>query len=239
MAPEQLQRQFVTPVNLAAAARQNFCPTLAYTYSEPIIATEYCLDTAAAGHELGIKSVFVTNGFIQGEPLNRLCDCMDAIKIDLKAFSETYYRDVVNARLRPVLDTIATIRKRGVWMEIVYLTVPTLNDSDSEFKAMAKWLKSELGPDLPVHFTRFHPLYRLKNLPPTPVETLERAKSIADAEGLHYVYVGNVPGHPGNHTRCPKCQHTIVERAGFTVRKLDIRNGKCVFCQQMIAGVWS
>ncbi len=237
--PEQLRRQFVTPAKLAAAARQNACPTLAYTYSEPIIATEYYLEAAAAGHEVGIKSVYVSNGFIQQEPLNKLCDRLDAIKIDLKSFSETYYREVVNAELRPVLDTLLTIRKRGVWLEIVYLTVPTLNDSDSELKAMAKWVKSELGPDVPVHFTRFYPLYRLKNLPPTPVETLERAKALADAEGLHYVYVGNVPGHPGTHTHCPKCRHMLVERAGFTVRKLELKNGKCSFCRQPIAGVWS
>jgi pyruvate formate lyase activating enzyme len=238
-APQELRRQYVTPSDLAATAKQSGCPTLAYTYSEPIIASEYYLDCAEAGHSLGIKSVFVSNGFILREPLNRLCDRLDAIKIDLKAFSESYYREVVNAELKPVLDTLVTIRKRGVWLEIVYLVVPTLNDSDGEFKAMAKWVKSELGSDVPVHFTRFYPLYRLKNLPPTAVETLERAKAIADSESLHYVYVGNVPGHPGEHTYCPKCRHVVVERAGFTVRKLQLKNGKCGFCQQAIAGIWS
>jgi pyruvate formate lyase activating enzyme len=239
IAPEELRRQYVTPSGLAAAARQNACPTLAYTYSEPVIATEYCLDSAEAGHALGIKSVFVSNGFIRREPLERLCDHMDAIKIDLKAFSEAYYRDVVNAELKPILESMVTIRRRGVWLEIVYLTVPTLNDGESELRAMAKWVKSELGPDVPVHFTRFYPLYRLKNLPPTPVETLERAKSIADAEGLHFVYVGNVPGHPGQHTHCPKCSRVVVERAGFTVRKLQLKHGRCEFCRAPLAGVWS
>jgi pyruvate formate lyase activating enzyme len=237
--PEQLRRQYVPPSNLAAAAKQNGCPTLAYTYSEPIIASEYYLDSAEAGHRIGIKSVFVSNGFILREPLNKLCDRMDAIKIDLKAFSETYYREVVNAELRPVLDTLTTIRRRGVWMEIVYLVVPTLNDSDGEFRAMAKWVKSELGADVPVHFTRFYPLYRLKNLPPTPLETLRRAKTIADAEGLHFVYVGNVPGDPGEHTYCPKCHGVVVERTGFSVRRLQLKNGKCGFCQQPIPGLWS
>jgi pyruvate formate lyase activating enzyme len=238
-APEQLRRQRVTPSDLAAAARQNACPTLAYTYSEPIIASEYYLECAQAGHALGIRSVFVSNGFVLREPLDKLCDRMDAIKIDLKAFSELYYRDVVNAELRPILDSMLTIRKRGVWLEIVYLVVPTLNDSDSEFRAMAKWVKSELGPDVPVHFTRFYPLYRLKNLPPTPLETLQRAKAIADSESLHYVYVGNVPGSPGEHTYCPKCHRTVVERVGFSVRKLQLKNGKCGYCQQPIAGLWS
>ena len=239
IAPEQLRRQYVTPSSLAAAAKQNGCPTLAYTYSEPIIASEYYLDCAGAGHSLGVKSVFVSNGFIRGEPLNKLCDRMDAIKIDLKAFSDAYYREVVNAELRPVLDTLVTIRKRGVWLEIVYLVVPTLNDSDGEFKAMAKWVKSELGSDVPVHFTRFYPLYRLKNLPPTPVDTLRRAKTIADSEGLHFVYVGNVPGDPGEDTYCPRCQHMVVERTGFTVRRLQLKNGRCEFCQQPVPGVWS
>ncbi len=238
IAPEQLRRQYVPPSDLAAAAKQNGCPTLAYTYSEPIIASEYYLESAEAGHAVGLKSVFVSNGFIRGEPLNKLCDRMDAIKIDLKAFSETYYREVVNAELRPVLDTLVTIHKRGVWLEIVYLVVPTLNDSESELKAMAKWVKSELGPDVPVHFTRFYPLYRLKNLPPTPVDTLRRAKTIADSEGLHFVYVGNVPGDPGEHTYCPGCRRIVVERTGFTVRKLQLKNGKCEFCQRPIPGVW-
>ncbi|MGZ4788964.1 MAG: AmmeMemoRadiSam system radical SAM enzyme [Terriglobales bacterium] len=239
IAPEQLRRQYVTPSNLAAAAKQNGCPTLAYTYSEPIIASEYYLDCAEAAHSLGVNSVFVSNGFILREPLNNLCDRMDAIKIDLKAFSDAYYRKVVNAELRPVLDTLLHIRKRGVWLEIVYLVVPTLNDSDNEFKTMAKWVRSELGSDVPVHFTRFYPLYRLKNLPPTPIETLQRAKAIADSEALHFVYVGNVPGDPGEHTYCPKCRHIVVERAGFTVRRLQLKNGKCVFCQQPIPGLWS
>ncbi|MBZ5569358.1 MAG: AmmeMemoRadiSam system radical SAM enzyme [Acidobacteriia bacterium] len=239
IAPEQLRRQYVTPAGLAAAARQNDCPTLAYTYSEPVIATEYYLDSAEAGHAAGIKSVFVSNGFIRREPLERLCHRMDAIKIDLKAFSDAYYREVVNAELKPILETLVTIRKRGVWLEIVYLTVPSLNDSESELRAMAKWVKSELGPDVPVHFTRFYPLYRLKNLPPTPVETLERAKSIAGAEGLHFVYVGNVPGHAGQHTHCPKCSRVVVERAGFTVRKLQLKNGRCEFCRAPVAGMWT
>ncbi len=237
--PEELRRQYVPPRELAASAKRNECPTLAYTYSEPIIASEYYLDSAEAGHALGIKSVFVSNGFIRSEPLSQLCERMDAIKIDLKAFSDSYYREVVNAELRPVLDTMTAIRKRGVWLEIVYLVVPTLNDSDSELKAMAKWVKSELGPDVPIHFSRFYPLYRLRNLPPTPVETLDRARTIAEREGLHYVYVGNVPGHPGESTYCPKCRRMVVERVGFTVRRVELKNGRCGFCRQPIAGVWS
>ena len=236
--PEELERQFAPPSDLAAAARQNRCPTLAYTYSEPIIASEYYLETAKAGHEAGIKSVFVSNGFIRPEPLARLCERMDAIKIDLKAFSETYYRDVVNAQLQPVLDTILAIRKRGVWLELVYLQVPTLNDSDAELRAMARWVRTELGPDVPIHFSRFYPLYRLRNLPTTSLAALERAKAIADAEGNHFVYIGNVPTHAAENTHCPKCHRVVIERAGFTVRTMEVQKGKCRFCGEAIPGVW-
>ena len=237
--PEELRRQYIRPADLAAAAKQNACPTLAYTYSEPIIASEYYLDSAEAGHQLGIRSVFVSNGFIRREPLNQLCGRMDAIKIDLKAFSEKYYREVVNAELRPVMDTMLTIRKHGTWLEVVYLVVPTLNDSDAELKDMAKWVRAELGRDVPIHFSRFYPLYRLRNLPPTPLETLERAKAIADAEGLYYVYLGNVPGHPSESTYCPKCRRPVVERTGFTVRQVELKKGRCPACGQTIAGVWT
>ncbi|MGB9486758.1 MAG: radical SAM protein, partial [Terriglobia bacterium] len=187
---------------------------------------------------LGVKSVVVTGGYIQQEPLQKLCRQVDAIKVDLKAYSEKFYKEVVNAELKPVLDCLVTIRKHGVWNEIVYLVIPTLNDSDAEFKGLAKWVKSELGPDVPLHFSRFHPEYLLKNLPPTPVETLERAKAVADAEGLHYVYIGNVPGHPAENTYCPKCRKIVVERTGYTVSTVHIHNNKCQYCQQAIPGVW-
>ena len=163
---------------------------------------------------------------------------MDAIKIDLKAFSEKFYKDIVNGEMKPVLNTIAAIRKQGTWTEIVYLVIPTLNDSDQEFRGLARWVKTEVGPDVPVHFSQFHPEYLLKNLPVTPVATLERAKAICDAEGLHYVYIGNVPGHPAEKHRCPKCGRVVIERAGFTVRAFNLNRGKCKFCQNPIPGMW-
>ena len=148
----------------------------------------------------------------------------------------------VGARKRYYSDTgedaLVMMRKHGMWTEIVYLVVPTLNDDDQQFTGVAKWVKAELGVDVPVHFTRFHPEYLLKNLPPTPVKTLERAKAIADAEGLHFVYVGNVPGHPGENTYCPKCRRVVVERAGFTVNSNHLRKGRCRYCQQAVPGVW-
>jgi pyruvate formate lyase activating enzyme len=237
--PEELRAQYLPPTNLAAEARGNHCPAIAYTYSEPIVFYEYIADAAEAGHREGVSSVMVSNGFIQEGPLRGLCERLDAIKIDLKSFSDSYYRDVVRGELKPVLNSIATARKHARWLEIVNLVVPTLNDSDAEFRNMARWMKSELGPDVPVHFTRFYPLYLLKNLPPTPVETLERAKAIADAEGLHYAYIGNVPGHKGENTYCPQCRQLLIERAGYTIARVNLKKGKCKKCGHVIPGVWS
>jgi len=236
--PEELRSVHVPPKELAERAKASGCPLLAYTYTEPVVFNEYVVDAAEAGHAVGLRSVVVSNGFIQQEPLKRLCQSVDAIKTDVKAFSEKYYREVVRGELKPVLDTVVTVRKHGRWSEIVYLVVPTLNDSDAEFRGLARWIKSEVGADIPVHFTRFHPLYLLTNLPPTPVETLERAKAVADAEGLQYVYIGNVPGHPGENTYCPKCRRLLIERAGFTIRQMHVQKGKCEYCQQSIPGVW-
>ncbi len=237
--PEDLPARYLPPKDIVALAKQNQCPTVAFTYSEPTVWNEFVTDVADVVGEQGLKSVVISNGFIQQEPLKRLCQRVDAIKIDLKSFSAQFYRDVVHGELQPVLDTLITTRKEAKWMEIVNLVVPTLNDSDTQFRDLARWIKSNLGVDVPIHFTRFHPLYLLKNLPPTPVETLERGKKIADAEGLQFVYIGNVPGHPAENTYCPKCRRLLIERAGFTITQNHVRKGKCEYCQQSIAGVWN
>jgi pyruvate formate lyase activating enzyme len=236
--PEQVPADFAPPKSVADLAKQHGCPTIAYTYSEPVVFSEYLMDAADAGHEAGIRSVVVSNGYMQEDALKAAYGKMDAVKIDLKAFSESYYKDVVVGELKPVLDALVTLRKMGKWTEIVYLVVPTLNDSDSEFRGLARWIKTNLGMDVPIHFTQFHPEYLLKNLPITPVPTLERAKAIAGAEGLHYVYIGNVPGHPAENTYCPKCRHVLVERIGMTARQMLIRKGACPFCGQQIPGLW-
>lgn len=237
--PEQVRNNYLPPKDLASLAKQNRCPAIAYTYSEPVVFYEFMRDAADAAHALGIKSVVVSGGFIQQDPLKKLCPSVDAIKVDLKAFSEKYYKEVVNGELKPVLDAIVAMRKLGMWTELVYLVVPTLNDSDAELRSLAQWVKSNLGADVPLHFSRFYPQYLLKNLPPTPLETLDRAKAIADAEGLHYVYLGNVPGHPAESTYCPKCGRNIIKREGLTVQEVHLKKGKCEFCLQPIAGVWS
>jgi len=236
--PEQVPAQYSPPKLVAEAAKSYQCPTVAYTYSEPVVFSEYLMDAADAGHEMGIRSVVVSNGYIQEEALKTAYGKMDAVKIDLKAFTESYYKDVVVGELKPVLETLITLRKMGKWTEIVYLVIPTLNDGDDEFRGLARWIKTNLGVDVPVHFTQFHPEYLLKNLPITPVPTLERAKAIADAEGLHYVYIGNVPGHPAENTYCPKCRRVLVERVGLMVKQMSISKGACPFCQQPIPGIW-
>ncbi len=237
--PEQVRGDYAPPQSIAATAQRYACGAIAYTYSEPVIFLEYVLDCAEAGHALGTPSVVVSNGFIQQEPLKKLCARVDAIKVDLKSFSPKYYKEVVNGELKPVLDALVTMRKLGAWTEIVYLVVPTLNDNEREFRDLARWMRQNLGTDVPVHFTRFHPEYLLKNLPPTPVETLERAKKIADAEGLRFVYIGNVPGHPAENTYCPKCRRLLIERTGYTITQNRLKKGKCPQCSTVIPGVWS
>lgn len=236
--PEQIPAQYVPPKRVAELAAQYQCPTIAYTYSEPVVFSEFLMDAADAGHEAGVRSIVVSNGYIKEKPLRDGYGKMDAVKIDLKAFKESFYSKIVTGQLKPVLETLVTLRKMGKWTEIVYLVIPTLNDSEEEFQGLAKWVKTNLGVDVPVHFTQFHPDYLLKNLPITPVETLERARNIAMGEGLHFVYIGNVPGHPGEHTYCPRCGKVLVERVGMTAQQMLIRKGACPYCKEPIPGIW-
>jgi pyruvate formate lyase activating enzyme len=236
--PEEIPAEYVPPERIVGLARQYGCPTIAYTYSEPVVFAEFLMDTADAAHQAGIRSIVVSNGYMQEEALKTAYGKMDAVKIDLKAFTESYYRDVVTGQLKPVLDSLVTLKKMGKWTEIVYLVVPDRNDSDQEFRGLAQWIKANLGADVPLHFTQFHPEYLLKNLPITPVPTLERAKAIADAEGLHYVYIGNVPGHPAQNTYCPQCRRLLVERVGFTAGQMLIQKDSCPFCRHPIPGIW-
>lgn len=235
---EEVYSVSLSPQKIVQAARETGCTSIAYTYNEPTIFTEFMIDIAAMGREKGIQSVVVSNGFINKRPLLDLCKVIDGYKVDLKAFSEECYKQVVHGRLAPVLDTLLVLKQEEVWTEIVYLIVPTLNDSDKELTEMVKWVYRELGPDVPVHFSRFYPMYKLKNLPPTPVSTLEKARNIGLDAGLHFVYMGNIPGHEGENTICPNCQEMVIGRIGYRISKNKIINGKCGFCGQTIAGVW-
>ena len=176
---------------------------------------------------------------MNSEPLTEMCGVLDAIKIDLKGFDESFYRNVCSAELGPVLRSIKQVAKSGVHLEIVNLVVPTLNDSDKMLQGLVDWIMGELGPDVPIHFTAFHPDYKLQNLPPTPVATLERARAMALGKGIHYPFVGNVPDHPGNHTYCPACGKIVIKRQGLFVLENNLKDGHCKFCGRAIAGVWS
>jgi pyruvate formate lyase activating enzyme len=237
--PEDHDSRFVRPEEIVRSAQARSAPIIAFTYNEPTVFTEYLTDIARAARPTGLRSVLVSCGFMVEAPLTEMCEVLDAIKIDLKGFSESFYRDVCSAELQPVLRSIRQVARSGKHLEIVNLVVPTLNDSDAMLVQLAEWVVSEAGPDVPVHFTRFHPDYQLRNLPPTPVATLERARAIALDRGIHYAYVGNVPGHPGNNTYCPACGELLIERRGFLIEENRIRDGKCDKCGQEIAGVWS
>jgi pyruvate formate lyase activating enzyme len=181
----------------------------------------------------------ISGGYIKEKPLIDLVKHLDAVKIDLKAFTEKYYKEVCHGELQPILDCLVTLKKEGIWTEIVYLVVPTLNDRENEIEDMSAWILDNLGPDVPVHFTRFHPMYLLKNLPSTPVKTLEMARRTAQKKGLNFVYIGNVPGHEGENTYCPQCGKVLIKRTGFSILLNDVVSGKCKHCGKTIPGVWS
>ncbi len=236
--PEDFDVSGVSTEQIVLAAQSRQAPVIAFTYNEPTVFFEYMVDIAREGRPQGLRHVLISCGFMNPEPLDELCQTLDAIKVDLKGFSEEFYHEVCGAELQPVLRTIKAVARSSTHLEIVNLVVPTLNDSETDLTALCNWVGGEVGPDVPVHFTRFHPDYRLLNLPPTPVSTLERAREIALSYGLHYPYVGNVPGHPGNHTYCPTCGKLIIERMGFSVTAVHLQDGSCEFCQTRIPGVW-
>jgi pyruvate formate lyase activating enzyme len=237
--PEQVESTLVPPEKLVAACKARSCPTIAYTYSEPVVFYEYMHDTAALARKQGIGSVMISNGYIQEKPLRELCKVLTGIKIDFKAFSETFYAEQCAARLEPVLRTLETLKDIGIWFELVILIIPTLNDSPDEIRQMARWVVEHLGPDVPMHFTRFHPTYRVTNLSATPVDTLDRCRTFAMEAGVHYVYAGNVPMHPGENTFCHQCKKELIRRVGFRVAANHIRDGRCPSCRTAIPGVWS
>jgi pyruvate formate lyase activating enzyme len=238
VSPEETQNTDLAPEDVVYYSQQYGAPVIAYTYSEPTVFYEYMLATARLAREAGLYNVVISAGFINPEPLRELCQAVDGIKIDLKGYDETFYREVCEGELGPVLEAIRTIYEAGVHLEIVNLVVPTLNDSLDQLRALARWVARDLSPDVPLHFTRFHPQYKLTNLPPTPVETLERARETALDEGMRFVYAGNVPGHPGNNTYCPACGEILVARQGFAVTAYHLEGGTCAYCGEPISGVW-
>jgi pyruvate formate lyase activating enzyme len=234
--PEQTDNMDLPPKEIVDICLQRKIPTIAYTYSEPVIFYEYMFDTAELGRRRGVQSVMISNGYIESKPLAELIPKLDAIKVDLKAIRPEFYRDYVDGDLKPVLDALVQMRTSGIWLEIVYLVIPTLNDTDEEFTELARWIKSNLGADVPLHFSRFHPQYLLQNLPPTPEKTLQHAYDAARAEGLAFVYLGNLPGHPAESTYCPACGKALIERTGYRVSIGNLKGNCCGYCGRDIPG---
>jgi pyruvate formate lyase activating enzyme len=234
---EQVYR--ADPPELVQSAIDEGCKSVAYTYSDPIVFYEYVYDSSALAHEKGLTNVFVTAAYINKKPLRRLCQVLDAANADLKAFDDGFYRRINSATLQPVLDALVTFREEGVWLEVTNLLIPTLNDDLALIRRMAVWIRDELGPGTPLHFSRFHPQYRMRNLPPTPGATLDRARREALDVGLEHVYVGNVLGHEGNSTYCPRDGTLLIGRTGFWITENHLTaDGRCPTCKQKILGVW-
>ncbi len=230
----------VTADHVVNLAIENNCPSIAYTYNDPTIWGEWVIDIAKAGHERDIRSVMVTAGYITEEARNEIYPHIDAANIDLKAFTETFYHKLTFSHLTDVLDTISYLyNETDVWVELTNLIIPTRNDADEEFKRMIDWILKTCGDDLPLHFTAFHPDFKMQTLPRTPSQTLDRARSIALKMGLKYVYVGNVHNPEGQTTYCPSCKETLISRDWHTVHNNKLINGCCPACNESIAGVFA
>jgi pyruvate formate lyase activating enzyme len=235
---EQVRHHVLSPQEIVAGVERIGLNSVSFTYTEPTVFFEYMYDIAQLAQARGMKTTLVTNGFIQPEPLRALLAHLDAVRVDLKAFSEEFYREVSGGTLAAVLRTLNIIQEEGVWLEIIVLIIPTLNDCPDEIRAMSEWILANLGPDVPVHFNRFHPAFKLTHLPPTPVETLEMAHRIAREAGIHFVNIGNVPGHRYGSTFCPTCGERLIYRVGFSVLANNVHEGRCRFCGRQIPGVW-
>lgn len=227
-----------SPDGIAGAAVAYGAQSVAFTYNDPVIFAEYAIDTAEACHRRGIKTVAVTAGYIHPEPAKAFYAVMDAANVDLKAFTDAFYVKLCGGHLQPVLDTLAYIHhETDCWLEITTLLIPGQNDSPNELHALAEWVASELGPDVPLHFSAFHPDWKMDELPPTPPSTLTLARNIAMEAGLHYVYTGNVHDTEGGTTFCPTCHAALIERDWYDIRRYDLaREGYCPHCQTAIAG---
>jgi pyruvate formate lyase activating enzyme len=236
--PDQIPSVRMTPAQVVDEAIRTGSESISFTYNEPVINYEFMLETAKIAKEKGITGLVVSAGFIEEKPLRELLQYIDAYKVDLKAFNEDFYRKLTGGRLESVLKTLQIIRESGVWLEILNLLVPGENDGDEEIRALARWIRENLGDDVPLHFSRFFPQYKLQNLPPTPVATLIRARNIAMEEGLKYVYTGNVAYPDGEATHCPASGEKIIQRVGHSVLFNKLKNGACPDGEK-ISGIWS
>ncbi|MEM5771932.1 MAG: AmmeMemoRadiSam system radical SAM enzyme [Candidatus Aenigmatarchaeota archaeon] len=229
-------KEIIEKINLFKN-KQNIS-SIAYTYNEPSIFIEYLLDTAKLAKKAKIKNTYHSCGFINLKPLKEICKYLDAANIDLKYFSNKIYKEISLGALDPVLETIKYIHSKKIWLEITNLIIPTINDSEKMIKDMCKWIFDNIGENVPLHFSRFYPSYKLEYLPPTPIQLLERAAKIAKSTGIKFVYIGNVFGNPLENTYCPSCNKIIIERFGYEIKQINLKNGKCKFCGEKIPGVF-
>ena len=236
--PEEVHHDELFPPDVVREAEKRRIPSIAYTYSEPITFYEYMYDTARLAKKAGLKNVLVSNGYINREPLLRLCKYLDGANVNLKSFDDRVYRSLNGGTLQPVLNTFKNLHREGIWFEMTTLVVPTYIDKPEMTRRMCEWILKEVGPDYPLHLLRFFPRYKLTRLPATPIEALEKLRETALSEGIHYVYLGNVPGHEATHTYCHNCRKILIERRGYLIAQYNLENGQCRFCGTAIPGRW-
>lgn len=236
---KNIEGRFVSPEDVIFGAIETRCRAIAFTYTEPTVFFEYALDTAKLAHERGFKTVFVSNGYMSEKAVDTIAPYLDAANIDLKSFSDDFYRNYCGAHLEPVKESLKYLKAKGVFLEVTTLLIPGLNDGKEELKALARFILEDLGPETPWHISRFHPTYRLTDRGPTPVETLNTARQIGIDIGLAHVYTGNVPGHPGENTICSSCGKILLERRGYMIIKNNLSNGCCSNCGAVAHGVYA
>lgn len=236
--PEEVAASPLPPEKVPQLAVEHDCASVSYTYTDPVVYYEYASDSSIYARQAGLRNALVTAGYINEQPWRELCRKVDAVRIDLKALSDTFYQEICGATLQPVLDSLVIARTLGLHIEVINLLIPTLNDSDRQIADLCRWLVTHLGREIPLHFSRFFPNYQMKNLPPTPAATLLKARQIARDSGLYYVYLGNILIADGENTYCPQCGRLIVERRAYKVLQNHIDKGGCRYCQQQIYGVW-
>ena len=237
--PEQVYAYDMSPDQIVAHAHASGVRAISYGFGEPVVFYEYMLDIANRAREAGLLNLIHTAGYIQPEPLQELSQELDAANVDLKSFNPAFYREIVGSELQPVLASLKILQEAGVHLEITNLVIPTLNDDMDLIHEMCTWIVTELGAGVPLHFSRFYPLYRLSALPRTPVSTLDRAREVALEAGLEYVYVAKVTGHEAENTFCSGCGEIIIKRVGFVIDEMHLENGRCRYCHREIPGKWA
>jgi pyruvate formate lyase activating enzyme len=237
--PTATKNYDLMPEDLVTNCIKSGCESISYTYSEPITFYEYTYDSAKIAASKGIRNVLVTNGYINEKPLRYFLEHIDAANVDLKSFSESIYLKLNAGKLQPIQNALKIMKEHGVWLEITNLIVPGWTDDFGMIKEMCEWLSANDLNNFPLHFSRFNPMYKLTQLPSTPVSALEMARNIALAAGIKFVYIGNVPGTDASNTSCPNCKKLLIERLGFQITQNHIKNGKCEYCGETIPGVWS